>query len=195
MFSFASFFLGLFTFCSLRLPNAWLISPSYTHARTRSEVLETNRLNASVITALRREWQAGPTELNCCNLRKGRMEEPSDCGSVSLTSVPRMTVEHTVLGDISKHLRDTKVTENSWCYAVSPRANLWWEGWLGRGGRAVRAVDLGFREAFNATFHGTLAVKLVKRGTEKCTVRWGTIGWVQQVSISSAKSTKKVGDY
>lgn len=160
------------------------------HARTRSEVLDTNHLNASVITALRSQWQGGYTELNCC-----RMEVPGNCGSVSLTSVPRMTVEQIVLGDISKHLRDTKVTENSWCYVALPRANLWCEGWLSRGRRAVCAVDFGFSDAFSVTSHGTLTIKLVKCGAEKCSVRWGIIGWAVEYNRcwSPVQSPPKCG--
>ena len=124
MLSFAAFFLRFFKFCSLRLPKALLLFLSHMHIHTCSELLDTDHLNASVITALCMLQQEGYTKLNCCSFRKGRMEEPGNYRSVSLTSVPRMTVEQILLEDISKHLRDTKVTENSWCNVAFPRASL-----------------------------------------------------------------------
>lgn len=91
------------------------------HIQTHSEMSYTDHLNASVITALHTVYQESYTKLNSCNFKKGRMEEPENYRSVSLTSVPRMTVEQILLEDISKHLRDTKVTENSWCNVALPR--------------------------------------------------------------------------
>lgn len=190
MLSFASFFLRLFKFCPLGLPKALLLL-SHMHVHTRSEMSGTDHWNASAITA-------PTTKLNCCNFRKGRTEEPGNYRSVSLTSVPRMIVEKILLGDISKHPRDTKMTEHSWCNVALPWTNLQGEDWLSRGGRAAHPVYLDFRETFNTVSHRTLTVKLVKYGVGKCTTRWmnNRLGCgVQRVLISSAKSTKKVAGF
>lgn len=88
------------------------------------------------------------------------------------------------------------MTENRWCNVALPLVGrLKSLSRLNRGGRAVLAIYLDFREAFSIDSHSVPTVKWVKYRVEKC-ARWmdDQLGCaVKWVLISSANSTLKGG--
>ncbi|GAB0184165.1 mitochondrial enolase superfamily member 1 [Grus japonensis] len=181
------------------------MGPDGMHPRVLRELADVIARPLSII--FERSWRTGevPEDWRTAKpnvtpvFKKGKEEDPGNCSPVSLTSIPGKATEQLILGVISKHVEEKKVTrsgQHGFTRVKSCLTNLiafydGMTGWVDEG-RAVDVVYLDFSKAFDTVSHNILIGKLRKCGLDEWTVRWidnWLNGRAQRVAISGAGSS------
>ncbi|CAM4552612.1 unnamed protein product [Caretta caretta] len=130
-------------------------------------------------------WKTGdiPEDWKKANIvpiykKRGNKDNPGNYRPVSLNSVPRKIMEQIIKQSICKHLKDSKMINNSQHGFVNKSCQTNLIAFFDRvtslvdRGEVVDVVYLDFSKAFDAVLHDLLINKLGKHNLDGAIIRW-----------------------